>query len=87
MPASSDHPMRLSVHRAFVLQFDATTAVERGRWWAMPCTFSHWRRWWRALHRYCVRDLWPHAGMTGEGARRAFLRVPVAPQRAVSATW
>ncbi len=30
MPSPSDHPMRLSVHRAFVIQFDATAAVERG---------------------------------------------------------
>ena len=52
MPSPSDHPMRLSVHRAFVIQFDATAAVERGRWWAewttscqaMPCAFSHSRR-------------------------------------------
>ncbi len=30
MPSPNDHPMRLSVHRAFVIQFDATAAVERG---------------------------------------------------------
>ena len=31
MPASSDHPMQLSAHRAFVIQFDVTTAVEWGK--------------------------------------------------------
>ena len=30
MPSPSDRPLQLSAHRAFVIQFDATTAIERG---------------------------------------------------------
>ena len=63
MPHPDDQPGPLSVYRAFVVQFDTHTDVERGHLAGRvehvvsgrPCSFTPWRPCWRSWRSCCTR--------------------------------
>jgi hypothetical protein len=56
MVPPADNPAHLSVHSAFVVQFQVDTAVEQGRL-VRRQTFSRWTRCWRSSPRCSTRSV------------------------------